>query len=125
MKGERAMHGQKKCNVAIVGVTGAVGKTILRLLEDVSFEIGTLKLLASKRSKGKILSFRGEKKMIDEAVPESFQGVDIALFSAVGSVSESLAHEAIRYGAIVIDNTSAFRMDPSIPLIVPEVNEQS
>lgn len=96
---------------------------MLKTLEDRNFEIETLTLLSSKRSAGTKVMFKGEEYTVQEAVPESFEGVHIALFSAGGSVSQSLAPEAVKRGAIVIDNTSAFRMDENTPLVVPEVNE--
>ncbi|MBC8931311.1 aspartate-semialdehyde dehydrogenase, partial [Escherichia coli] len=89
------------------------------------FKIKQVSFLSSIRSAGKKLSFRGEEVTIQEATPESFEGVDIALFSAGGSVSKALAKEAVKRGAIVIDNTSAYRMDPTVPLVVPEVNEKA
>ncbi|MED4703311.1 aspartate-semialdehyde dehydrogenase [Bacillus velezensis] len=110
-------------HVAVVGATGAVGQQMLKTLEDRNFEIETLTLLSSKRSAGTKVTFKGEEYTVQEAVPESFEGVHIALFSAGGSVSQSLAPEAVKRGAIVIDNTSAFRMDENTPLVVPEVNE--
>ncbi|MCY8909039.1 aspartate-semialdehyde dehydrogenase [Bacillus atrophaeus] len=110
-------------HVAVVGATGAVGQQMLKTLEDRNFEMDTLTLLSSKRSAGTKVTFKGEKYTVQEAVPESFEGVNIALFSAGGSVSLALAPEAVKRGAIVIDNTSAFRMDENTPLVVPEVNE--
>ncbi|MGP3781744.1 aspartate-semialdehyde dehydrogenase [Bacillus sp. 4A_MP3] len=110
-------------HVAVVGATGAVGQQMLKTLEDRNFEIETLTLLSSKRSAGTKVTFKGEEYTVQEAAPESFEGVHIALFSAGGSVSQSLAPEAVKRGAIVIDNTSAFRMDENTPLVVPEVNE--
>ncbi|MFK8882159.1 aspartate-semialdehyde dehydrogenase [Bacillus velezensis] len=110
-------------HVAVVGATGAVGQQMLKTLEDRNFEIETLTLLSSKRSAGTKVTFKGEEYTVQEAVSESFEGVHIALFSAGGSVSQSLAPEAVKRGAIVIDNTSAFRMDENTPLVVPEVNE--
>ncbi|WEG14992.1 aspartate-semialdehyde dehydrogenase [Pullulanibacillus sp. KACC 23026] len=99
---------------------------MLHLLEnDTVLPIKQLKVLASKRSAGKQVEFRGTSVTVEEALPESFKGVDIALFSAGGAVSKELAPEAAKHGAIVIDNTSAFRMDPEVPLVVPEVNEQA
>lgn len=114
---------QKHFNIAVVGATGAVGEKISHLLEESSIQIGTLSLLASKRSKGKKVPFRNTEITIEEAKPASFQNIDIALFSAGGSISKQLAEDAVKSGAIVIDNTSAFRMDRTVPLIVPEVNQ--
>ncbi|MEC1626508.1 aspartate-semialdehyde dehydrogenase [Bacillus mojavensis] len=110
-------------HVAVVGATGAVGQQMLKTLEDRNFEMDTLTLLSSKRSAGTQVTFKGQELTVQEASPESFEGVDIALFSAGGSVSQALAPEAVKRGAIVIDNTSAFRMDENTPLVVPEVNE--
>ncbi|HET7657229.1 MAG TPA: aspartate-semialdehyde dehydrogenase [Bacillales bacterium] len=109
--------------VAVVGVTGAVGQQMLRMLETERFPVSELLPLASSRSAGKTVEFGGKEWTIQEAKPESFAGVDLALFSAGGSISKELAPEAVKRGAIVVDNTSAFRMDPSVPLVVPEVNE--
>ena len=111
-------------HVAVVGATGAVGQQMLKTLADRDFEMDTLTLLSSKRSAGTKLTFRGQEYTVQEATPESFEGVNIALFSAGGNVSKALAPEAVKRGAIVVDNTSAFRMDENIPLVVPEVNEK-
>ncbi|MCR8962483.1 aspartate-semialdehyde dehydrogenase [Brevibacillus halotolerans] len=116
------MENQLKVNVAVVGATGAVGQQMIQLLEKRNFPIGQLKLLASKRSAGKKVLFKGQEVTIEEATPDSFIGVDFALFSAGGAISKELAPHAVRYGAVVIDNTSAYRMDPEVPLVVPEVN---
>ncbi|MEK5079707.1 aspartate-semialdehyde dehydrogenase [Solibacillus sp. FSL W7-1436] len=115
----------KKLNVAVVGATGAVGSKMMEKLIERKFPIASIKFLASARSAGKQIEFDGENYTIEEAKPESFEGVDIALFSAGGSVSEALAPEAAKRGAIVIDNTSHFRMDPEVPLVVPEVNRHA
>lgn len=112
-------------NVAIVGATGAVGQKLIQTLEDRNFPIKTLKPLSSKRSAGTKITFCGHEVTVEEAVPESFEGVDIAFFSAGGRISKQLAPEAKKRGAVVIDNTSAYRMDPDVPLVVPEVNEPS
>ena len=109
-------------NVAIVGATGLVGQTFIRLLEERDYPIRDLKLLASSRSVGKRLSALGREHVVEEALPESFEGIDVALFSAGGSVSKHLAPEAARRSAVVIDNSSAWRMDANTPLVVPEVN---
>ncbi len=120
------MNESKGLTVAVVGATGAVGQQMLNLLEkDQILPIKELKVLASKRSAGKSIVFRGGEVNVSEATPESFEGVDIALFSAGGAVSKELAPEAAKRGAIVVDNTSAFRMDPNVPLVVPEVNEDA
>ncbi|MFC5712095.1 aspartate-semialdehyde dehydrogenase [Thalassorhabdus alkalitolerans] len=111
-------------NVAVVGATGAVGEQMLKTLEDKDFPIKSIKLLSSKRSAGKKLSFKGEEVTVEEATPEAFEGIQLALFSAGGSVSKKLAPEAVKRGAVVVDNTSAYRMDEDVPLVVPEVNEE-
>ena len=112
----------KHLNVAVVGATGAVGSKMMEKLVERNFPIQSIKFLASARSAGKPIEFNGQTYIIEEATPESFEGIDVALFSAGGSVSEALAPEAAKRGAIVIDNTSHFRMDPEVPLVVPEVN---
>lgn len=117
------MENVKGYHVAVVGATGAVGEKMLSTLERRNFPISKLTLLSSERSAGKKLLFKGEEHVVQVAKPESFEGVDIALFSAGGSVSKQLAPEAAKRGAICVDNTSAFRMDPEVPLVVPEVNE--
>ncbi|MGN1400393.1 MAG: aspartate-semialdehyde dehydrogenase [Bacillus sp. (in: firmicutes)] len=111
-------------HVAVVGATGAVGQQMLETLANRNFPIKKLTLLSSSRSAGKKITFKGEEYTVEEAKPESFEGVDIALFSAGGSVSQQLAPEAAKRGAVVVDNTSAFRMNPEVPLVVPEVNEE-
>ncbi len=116
------MANNHQYHVAIVGATGAVGQKMLETLEDRNIPIETLTLLSSKRSAGKTVRFQNKDITIQEATPESFEGVDIALFSAGGSVTKALAHEAVKRGAVVVDNTSAYRMDPEVPLVVPEVN---
>lgn len=112
-------------NVAILGATGAVGEQMIDTLDRLDFPINSLKLLSSKRSAGKKIKFRNEELTVEEATPESFDGIQLALFSAGGSISKSLAPEAVKRGAIVVDNTSAFRMDENVPLVVPEVNEHA
>ncbi|MED4127245.1 aspartate-semialdehyde dehydrogenase [Shouchella miscanthi] len=114
----------KSYQLAVVGATGAVGQQMLKTLEERDFPISTLKLLSSKRSAGKTITFRGQPYTVEEATPESFEGIDIALFSAGGSVSKALIPEAVKRGVVCVDNTSAFRMDKDVPLVVPEVNEQ-
>jgi aspartate-semialdehyde dehydrogenase len=109
-------------NVAIVGATGAVGTKILEKLLERDFPSSSIKLLASKRSAGNVIEAGGKRFTIEETVPESFEDVDIAFFSAGGAISKMFAEEAVKRGAVVIDNTSAFRMTESIPLVVPEVN---
>lgn len=114
-----------KVNVAIVGATGAVGTKILEKLIERDFPVQSIKLLASKRSAGTEITAGGFNYIVEETVPESFEGIDIAFFSAGGSISEKFAPEAVKRGAVVIDNTSAFRMMEDIPLVVPEVNPQA
>src|SRR5690625_1315245 len=116
------MTQNKTYHLAIVGATGAVGQKILQVLEQKDLPIEKLTLLSSARSAGKKLTFNNKEIVVEEATPESFDNVDIALFSAGGSISKKLAPEAVKRGAVVIDNTSAYRMDPEVPLVVPEVN---
>ena len=111
-------------HVAIVGASGAVGVEMIRTLERRNFPVGSLRLLASKRSAGKSLNFREETLMIEELTLSSFEGVDIALFSAGGGISKEWGPEAVKAGAVVVDNSSAFRLDASVPLVVPEINAQ-
>jgi aspartate-semialdehyde dehydrogenase len=111
-----------KLHVAIVGATGAVGIELLKLLEKRKFPIGKLTLLASARSAGKTLPFAGESLSVHELTEDSFKGVDLALFSAGGSISKKYAPIAVQNGAVVVDNSSAFRMDAEVPLVIPEIN---
>lgn len=110
-------------NVAILGATGAVGQEFIRLIEERKFPFANLKLLASSRSAGKEITVCGKEYTVEEAKPESFEHVDIALFAG-GSISKTLAPEAVKRGAVVIDNSSTFRMDPDVPLVVPEINPE-
>lgn len=112
----------KKYNVAVVGATGAVGRQMIKCLEERNFPVNQLRLLATSKSAGTLVSFNGKEYMVEAAEPELFNGIDIALFSAGASVSRELAPEAVKRGAVVIDNSSAFRMEPDVPLVVPEVN---
>ncbi len=114
--------GSKSYSVAIAGATGAVGNVMLQLLEERKFPVRELKLLASSKSKGKTLTFKGENISVEELGPKSFTGVEVALFSAGASRSKEFAKNAVEAGAVVIDNSSAFRMEPDIPLVVPEIN---
>ena len=114
----------KKYNVAILGATGAVGQEFLRLIEERNFPFADLKLLASKRSAGKVIHFMGKDYTVEEATDDSFEGVQIALFAG-GAASKQFAPAAVKAGAVVIDNSSAFRMDPEVPLVVPEVNPEA
>lgn len=112
----------KDFTVAIVGATGAVGAELLRLLEQRAFPVRRLRLLASPKSTGKRLPFRGEELPVEALSDESFKGVDFALFSAGASTSKVFAPIAVKAGTTVIDNSSAFRMEPGVPLVVPEIN---
>ncbi len=114
----------KGYRVAVVGATGAVGREMVKTLEQRNFPVSEIKLLASSRSAGKKMKFRGEEVTVEELKPESFEGIDIALFSAGGERSKQFAPEAVKRGAVVIDNSSAFRMEPDVPLVVPEVNPE-
>jgi aspartate-semialdehyde dehydrogenase len=111
--------------VAIVGATGAVGVEMLLCLEQRNFPLGGLKLLASSRSAGKRMTFRGAEITVEELTHDSFKDVDIALFSAGGGISKEFAPSAAAAGAVVIDNSSAFRMEADVPLVVPEINPQA
>ncbi len=113
----------KKYNVAIVGATGAVGQEFLKILTERKFPVGNLKLLATSRSAGKIIHWQGTDYVVEETRPDAFTGVDIALFAG-GSASTEFAMDAVARGAVVIDNSSAFRLDPDVPLVVPEVNPE-
>jgi aspartate-semialdehyde dehydrogenase len=108
--------------VAIAGVTGAVGREFIATMDKRGFRVGRLKALASARSAGQTLSFRGQDIVIEELNEASFEGVDIALFSAGAGVSRKFAPSAVKAGAVVVDNSSAFRMDPNVPLVIPEIN---
>ncbi|WP_456401871.1 aspartate-semialdehyde dehydrogenase [Persephonella sp.] len=114
----------KYYNIAILGATGAVGQTMLKVLEEREFPIDEIRLLASPRSAGQELEYMGIKYKVQPVTPESFEGIDIALFSAGGSRSKEWAPIAVEKGAVVIDNSSAFRMDDDVPLVVPEVNPE-
>ena len=109
-------------HVAVVGATGAVGIEMIKTLEKRDFPVGRLTLLASARSTGKKLKFRGQDIAVKELTKDSFKGIDIALFSAGGSISREFAPIAAKAGCVVVDNSSAFRMDDSVPLVVPEIN---
>lgn len=124
-EGDAAIGGRKHMaglNVAILGASGAVGSELIRLLEERNFPISSVRLLASSRSAGRKVDCLGQEVEIQEVRAEAFDGVDIAFFSAGGSVSRQWAPIAVEKGALVIDNTSAFRLDPEVPLVVPEAN---
>jgi len=112
------------CNLAIAGVTGAVGQEFLKILEERDFPFGSLKVLASSRSAGKKIQFKGREYIVEELKKNSFERIDIALFSAGGARSKEFAPAAAQTGAVVVDNSSAFRMDPDVPLVIPEINPQ-
>ncbi|MEQ8459362.1 MAG: aspartate-semialdehyde dehydrogenase [Sandaracinaceae bacterium] len=112
----------EKLNVAVLGATGAVGQEMLRVLEQRDFPVGKLVALASPRSAGKELTFKGQTITVAAVTEEAFEGIDVALFSAGGGTSKEWAPKAAAKGAVVIDNSSAWRMDPEVPLVVPEVN---
>jgi aspartate-semialdehyde dehydrogenase len=111
-------------NVAIVGATGMVGQEFIRVLEQRSFPMTSVKLFASDRSHGRKMKVRGEEIEVRETTPESFKGIDVALFSAGADISKHFSPIAARTGAVVVDNSAAFRMDPEVPLVVPEINAE-
>src|SRR6266581_8880893 len=117
-----ALFMSREPHIAVVGATGAVGIEMLKTLEKRNFPVGKLTLLASARSTGKRLTFRGAESPVRELTRDAFKGVDIALFSAGGSISKEFAPIAAQAGCIVIDNSSAFRMDEKVPLVIPEIN---
>jgi aspartate-semialdehyde dehydrogenase len=114
--------GSKQFNVGLAGATGAVGNQMITCLEERNFPVKRIKLLASSRSVGRELTFKGEAVKVEELKEDSFKGLDIALFSAGGGTSKHFAPYAAKDGCVVVDNSSAWRMDPEIPLVVPEVN---
>ena len=114
----------KLLRVAILGTSGAVGQEFLKVLAQRNFPVSELRLLGSKRSAGTVQEFLGKKITIQEATPDSFSGMDLVLSSAGSSVSKELAPHAVKAGAVVVDNTSAFRMDPNVPLVIPEINPE-
>jgi aspartate-semialdehyde dehydrogenase len=111
--------------VAIAGVTGAVGREFIKILEQRDFPAKSMKMLASSRSIGKTVNFKGKEYRVEELTENSFEGIEIALFSAGGARSKQFAPAAVKAGAVVVDNSSAFRMDPEVPLVIPEVNPQA
>ncbi|PIY20679.1 MAG: aspartate-semialdehyde dehydrogenase, partial [Deltaproteobacteria bacterium CG_4_10_14_3_um_filter_60_8] len=119
------MSEQRRYNVAVAGATGAVGGAMLDVLARRDFPVAELRLLASERSVGKKLVFKGEEIAVQQLTRDSFAGIDVALFSAGASRSLEFAPAAAAAGAVVVDNSSAFRMDPEIPLVVPEVNSHA
>ncbi len=115
----------KTYNIAIAGVTGAVGQEMLSILEERDFPVQSITGLASERSAGKEFKFKNEKFVIELLSENSFEGIDIAFFSAGGSLSKKFVPSAVKSGAVVVDNTSAYRMDPDVPLVVPEINAEN
>ena len=113
----------REYRVGIMGATGAVGQVLLEILAERRFPLCELRLLASHRSAGKTIEFRGEQLTVQELAADSFEGLDLVLASAGGKLSKEFNPHAVKAGAVVVDNTSAFRMDPDVPLVVPEVNE--
>ncbi len=114
----------KLYNVAILGATGAVGREMLNILEERNFPVGELRLLASARSVGKLISFRGKDYAVQEAKEDAFEGMDIVLGAAENDIAKAMAPHIVKAGAVFVDNSSAFRMDPNVPLIVPELNPE-
>ena len=114
----------KKFNVAVLGATGAVGRQMLEILEERNFPIDTLKCLASKRSAGKTIPFAGKDIMVEETTENSFEGMDIVLGAASNALAKEMAPHIVKAGAVFIDNSSAFRMDESVPLVIPEINPE-
>ncbi len=112
------------CNLAIAGVTGAVGQEFLKILEQRHFHFDSLRALASSRSAGKKIEFKGKEYIVEQLSEKSFDRIDIALFSAGGDRSKEFAPAAVKAGAVVVDNSSAFRMDPDVPLVIPEINPE-
>ena len=112
------------CNLAIAGVTGAVGQEFLKILEERHFLFDSLRMLASSRSAGKTIEFKGKEYVVQKLTRKSFDGIDIVLFSAGGARSKEFAPAAVKAGAVVVDNSSAFRMDPDTPLVIPEINPE-
>lgn len=111
-------------NVGIVGATGAVGQELLQLLTDRNFPMASLRLFASARSAGKVIEYAGKKYTVEEAKPGVFAAIDVAFFAAGGSVTRALAPDAVKAGCLVIDKSSHYRMDPAVPLVIPEINPE-
>ena len=114
----------KQYKVAILGASGAVGKEMMKILEERSFPVSELHLLASARSAGKVVQWRGQDVVIEEARDEAFEGIDIVLGAAENDIAERFAPAIVKSGAVFVDNSSAFRLDPDVPLVVPEVNPE-
>jgi aspartate-semialdehyde dehydrogenase len=122
---EQFAQGDGAVDIAIVGATGAVGGVLIDVLEERGFPAGEIRPLASGRSAGRRVSIRGRDVEVQEATPEAFEGIDVVFFAATGALSKSLAPEAVARGAVVIDKSSTWRMDPDVPLVVPEINPES
>jgi aspartate-semialdehyde dehydrogenase len=120
-----AQAADRKRNVAVVGATGAVGEVVLQLLAERCFPVGELRALASGRSAGSRVRFAGRDVVVQEARPEAFDGVDFAFFAATGSLSKELAPEVAKRGGVAIDKSSTWRLDPNVPLVVPEINPEA
>ncbi len=114
----------KKPNIAILGATGVVGREILKIMDELNVEYNELKLLSSAKSAGTELEFQGKKYIVEEAKPESFDGINIVIASAGGSTSKKFAPEIVKRGGVLIDNSSAFRMEPDVPLVIAYVNDE-
>ena len=118
------MSNTSSFTVGIVGATGVVGQELLRLLQERNFPVGTLRLFASARSAGKIVDWKGVKVTVEEAKPGVFTDVDVAFFAVDGATTKALAPDAVSAGCLVIDKSSAYRMDPAVPLVIPEINPE-
>ena len=114
----------RKPNIAILGATGVVGREILKIMDELNVEYNELKLLSSAKSAGTELEFQGKKYIVEEAKPESFDGINIVIASAGGSTSKKFAPEIVKRGGVLIDNSSAFRMEPDVPLVIAYVNDE-
>ncbi|MBR4150125.1 MAG: aspartate-semialdehyde dehydrogenase, partial [Firmicutes bacterium] len=114
----------KEYNVGILGATGAVGREMMKILAERDFPVKELRLIASERSAGKKLPFKGREIEIVAAADDAFEGLDIVLGAAENDIAERFAHSIVKAGAVFIDNSSAFRLDPEVPLVVPEINPQ-
>ena len=112
-------------NVAILGATGAVGQEMIKILMERNFPINELHLLASKRSAGKKMEINGKEYSIEETTEQSFQGIDIVLGAAENDIAKRFLPKAVEAGAVVVDNSSAYRLDPNVPLVIPEVNPEA
>mgnify|MGYP001544195157 FL=1 len=119
------MNNKSSFTVGIVGATGAVGQELLKLVQERNFPVGTLRLFASARSAGKKMKFGGKELVVEEAKPGVFADVDVAFFAAGGPVTRALAPDAVKAGCLVIDKSSAFRLAPDVPLVIPEINPQA